>query len=153
MQGVPWTVNLFGPEPREAEALTVPVAQVVYDWPGSALSASAQLVDLGINLRVERAWWELVWTPNAVGCGVELVRFEAGPVNIQQVAEFTGSAAVTPQSNLTDVTAALRTLVQEARLAKAQRNLGYRVKANGAVSPVIYQVRLDVLFGHPQKVP
>lgn len=140
---------LYGPECRESAALQAETG-TTYAFPGSALSASTVALLSGADMRVLRAYWSVVWTPNATGCGIRLISADAGPTNITQIAEITGSAVATPLNEGTYLPQAtiqaLFDFTAAGEIAGVNgKTLGHQTKGNGTVSPLIYVSRLQFL--------
>lgn len=140
----PCTLELFGPEPRAAHAMQGDALQTSYGFQSGALSASVQTLvpEVAITARLIFARWLLVWTPNATGCGVELIHADSGPTNITQAAEFTNRSEVTPLAQAVTVTSVLEPIIA----AGARKFVGHRLKGDGAVGPLIYASRVELLF-------
>lgn len=144
--------TLFGPEPREASGLQQALAQTTYAFPGSALSASTDELYAGMSVRAVRyAVWRVVWTPNATGCGIELITFDPGPSNIVQVAERTGNASISPVNDSALVTTAMQDVVDfvgggALGDTNFHKQIGHRLKSDGSVSPRIYLSKVKMLL-------
>jgi hypothetical protein len=146
---IPWHVDLVGAEPRNPHALTIAPAITTYAAPDHAFSASSFGILAGVTATVVYAVWQLIWTPNNTACGVQLVKMDPGPVNVTQVAEITGLGSTSPIVSDAGATAFLQSIFAE----QAAKNIGdpskiiqYRVKASGAVAPLIYQCRLTAVL-------
>jgi hypothetical protein len=139
----PVTLDLVGADPRASAAL-LGTTTASYGFTGDALSASMTTLvpEVTITPRLIFARWSLVWTPNASGCGVQLVHADSGPTNITQVAEFTGNAAVTPVASAVNVTSTLAPIIA----AGARKFIGQQVKGNGSVGAVIFASRVEMIL-------
>ena len=128
---IPYTVDLFGPEPRASNALRFDLSVKSYGFPGSALTASTQAFTDQANVKIVYALWDVAWNPaGKAGNGVELVKFKEGPSELTQIAQFTGetgSSAVHKQAN---VTSALEGWWEEAAKSGSGRFVGHRMKSD-----------------------
>lgn len=145
-------LQLYGPECREAEALTPDISLSGYNFPGSALSSSLVSLFSGMNAEVLYAVWDLVWTPKHASCGVRLISAEDGPSNITVLQETTPSASASPLHptfNVTDAFVALREVLAAGVIGDSthHRQIGHQVKVNtGVTAPVIFSSRVQILL-------
>ncbi len=144
------TYDMLGPEPRQSDAIEGDPAVTSYDFQTGARSGSTVLFIAGLNAYVAAAYWQVVWVPQAVGCGVEIVSFDDSSV-FTQMAAWTGLATVTPRNDFVDITTAFRALLVPTAAAvpttsSANRTVGTRLKGDGTVGPRIHASRLIVLW-------
>lgn len=141
-------IMLYGPECRAASALTASTSGT-YGFQGDALSASTAFLLGGTTGTVIGCFWQVVWTPNNASCGIRLISADAGPTNITQIAELTGSGSATPLNDGAYVAAATMQALYDFTAGQAvggsPKTLGFQTKGNGSVAPVIYMVRVQVL--------
>jgi hypothetical protein len=146
----PQTFTLYGPEPRTANALTIPPSQTNYALPGAAPAASAFRLLAGLDARLIIAYWDVQWTPAAAGCGIELVAMDPRLGNPTQLLEFTQDASAGVVSISVDITAQLLALLDTPARASPGSGtdvlIGHRLKGNGAVAPTVYLSRIHTLF-------
>lgn len=146
---IPVDIPLFGPESRAAEALTADVS-ATYAFQGSALSASTAFLLGGVFGIVTGCFFQVIWTPNNASCGIRLISADAGPTNITQIAELTGSASATPLNDGTFVLASTMQALFDTTGAQAvggsSKTLGFQTKGSGAVAPLIYVVRVLLIL-------
>jgi hypothetical protein len=144
----PMSIDLFGAQPQAAFALQGASA-ATYNWPGSATSASTFEFYAAQNARVLYAVWQVVWTPGDAACGIELVKFDAGPTNIVQIEELTGLTGG-PRNDGELVTSAIQGVVDEITgntVGSTHKQIGHRTKGNGAATgPLIYLSRVSILW-------
>ncbi len=142
-------IMLYGPEPRTAAALTAAVG-ATYGFQGDALSASTAFLLGGVSGIVLGCFWQVVWTPNDAACGIRLISADAGPTNITQLAELTGNASATPVNDGAFIAAATIQALYDFTAAQSiggtSKTLGYQTKGSGAVAPVLYMSRLQVIL-------
>jgi hypothetical protein len=143
----PQHIDLYGPQSQAAFALDGAIA-ASYAWPGSALSASTFEFYAGIDARVVYAVWQVVWNPTATGCGIQLIKFDPGPTNIEQIDELTGlGAGVRNDGEL--VTTAIQTIVDgiaDNTIGSTHKQIGHQLKGDGAVGPKIYMSRVSIVW-------
>lgn len=134
--------QLFGPIPHTGSAWTQG-ATVGYEWPGAALSASTVWFPFDrVTWREAAAVrWQLVWTPNDASNGIRLVHLDPGPLNITQLAEFTGSASGSPIHQTIEITAAFNALIA----GGVEKYIGNQITAT-ATGPTLYSSRLEILW-------
>jgi len=138
---IPTRIELFGA--RGGDGKQFAAGQTTYAYP-TALTASSWAVFTSVTAKVTSAIFRVVWTPNAVGCGIRLLKFDDGPANEVQVGEITNSAATSPVSAIVDITADLQSIIDT---AVAVKNYGWQFKGDGTVGPMIYSVWIDVVWG------
>lgn len=139
-------VDLFGPLSGTLGS-QIDAAQTTYQF-STAVTASTYLMPGGFQpARVNQlapivyAHWQVVWTPNAIGCGIELVDFAGGPTDILQMAEITNDAATTPVAGDRVITTRVQTI-----WTSSDRYIGWRAKGNGTVGPFIRMSRLHFFY-------
>lgn len=149
---IPYTIDLMGADPRQAEALLGDLANVEYKdtGPGDAFSASTGTLPFQLTGKVILAVWELVMNPaGGAGGGVALYGFKEAHQKVAEstlLGERTGSASVTPINIPLDVTAALSALWEEGRAEGAVRFLVHRIKTDGVHTPVVFKSRLLIVM-------
>lgn len=127
---IPYTVDLFGPEPRASHALKFDLSVKSYGFPGSALTASTQAFTDQVNVKIVYALWDVAWNPaGKAGNGVELVKFKEGG-EFTQIAQFTGETGSTPVHKQANVTSALEGWWEEAAESGSGRFVGHRMKSD-----------------------
>jgi hypothetical protein len=147
----PYTIEIFGPEPRAAEALEGDLSITSYAAPGSAFSSSFQPLDSMVTGTVVRAFWDVAW--NSLGgtaCGLQLVGFKSPigeiPGEFFPITELTGQSKITPVHETPIVTAAVAALWNETRKDGLARNLGHRLKSDGVVKPLVFMSRVVMVL-------
>ena len=140
MAGHQVVVDIYGPEPRDAQA-TADSPGGTYTWPGAALSTSTRrfYFDRGLRTLV-RATWELAWIPDGTGDGVRLVHMDDGPTNITQIAERTGAPAGY-EYYTADLTSAINALIASGVF----KHIGLQWKASGTIE--VHRSSLVLVFG------
>jgi hypothetical protein len=144
---VPVVLPLFGPHPVEAMAAEG-LSSASYNWVGAALSASAFEFYASMNCRVVYAVWRVVWTPGDASCGIRLVKFDAGPTNIEVIDELTGLTGG-PRNDGELVTSAMQDVIDEISgnpVGGTHKQIGYQTKGDGAsTGPLIYLSQVSML--------
>lgn len=141
-------LELFGPEPRAANALQGDLSIVTYTAPGDAFSASTHILEPTMTGEVVRAYWDVAWNPQgAENCGIQLIQFKEGPSEIKELAQLTGKTASTPIHESKILTTEIAALWKEAQTLNSARFLGHRIKASASPAkvPIIFMSRLVIL--------
>jgi hypothetical protein len=143
---VPVVLPLFQ-HPVEAMAAEG-LSSASYNWVGAALSASTFEFYAGMNCRVAYAVWRVVWTPGDAACGIRLVKFDAGPTNIEVIDERTGLTGG-PRNDGELVTSAMQDIIDGISgnpIGGTHKQIGYQTKGDGAsTGPLIYLSQVSML--------
>ena len=129
-------VDFFGPEPRDSECLQIPPGVLNYTNPGNANTANTFTgwFDAGLPTAYFVRWL-LVWNPlGKADCGVRLIQFDDGFVNIEQIAEITGINTTGNRVDGVDLTAWWNARVA----AGVYKHVGMQAKSGtGGIAPIV----------------
>ncbi len=118
------------------------ITSATWGFPGSALTASTRRFygDKMHGRQVDMALWLVAWTPNTGG-GLRLVKFDNGPMNIEEIARIEASGA-TPVTGGVDITAALQSILDAGQF----KQLGQQTHGNGSSACTVYASWIEIIW-------
>lgn len=126
-----------------------PADGVNWNFLGNAKSSSMStyfwsLLKAG-NASIVFARVVFIWNPNTgtSPTGIRLVSADDGPVNLIEICQVTQTNYTNPRVDAVDMTTALQALLA----AGQYKHLGFQTSGNGGNGPIVYGVRLEIVWG------
>jgi len=134
---------------RDAGTGLACVTSTTWGFPGAALTASTRRFygDLMKGRQILQAIWLLAWNPatGSIPTGVQLVKFDNGPLNIESIAIIESASTYTPIGSGVYITEELQAILDAGEF----KQLGQRTHGNGSNGCLIYASWIEIIWKEP----